>query len=1238
VWFVGLLIFLFPSISRGQQPTAPKQILVLYWYNRDWPGNVIFDKNFQQVLDSEPAGSVEYFSEYLESNRFPGESQSLALRDFLRQKYADHRIDVAVAVTEEPLDFLLRYREDLFPNTPIVFITSRRPTPEQLNAGPGLTGILQGGQFKSTLDLALRLHPESREVFIVSGTLNHDKRFELMCREDLPDYGTRVSITYLTDLAPDELILKTQQLPERSIILYMFQQSQNEQGKIVESQENLESIARVARVPIYGLSNRQVGQGIVGGIVRIVDANGTRAAEIALRIVHGQSAKDIPLETTPVVPMFDWRQLERWGISESSLPSGNIVRFRVPSFWDEYKWQFIGFVSLLILQSALISGMLITRSRRRRAEVERERFASLAEAERRHLDEFISNVPGIAWESRVQPDTSDRKVDFVNQYVEKLLGYTVEEWLSKPNFPQSVIHEEDRERVARETQTILETGKGCVLQFRFVAKDGRELWVESHRAPMRDDTGKIIGLRGVTIDITDRKLSDESYHRSEERNRAILRAIPDLMFVQTTDGIYLDYHAKSPDDLLVSPADFLGKNMRDVLPVELAEKVSRCFRRAHETSEPQTLEYSLQLNGEEQWFEARMVSTQGDKILSIVRDITDRKLAELALVDNDAMMAGIVGSAMDAIIFVNDSRRIVLVNPAAEKMFGCAESEVIGERVDLFIPERYQQSLQQEIFGFNVTTGTARSIGLRGERHWRRAGGEEFPIEGSVSQVELQGQKFYTVMLRDVTARRQALHALRQSEEVYRQLFEQNIDGIFIAAPDGHYLDVSPVGCQMLGMTREEVLSRTWFDIIAPGEEHRIPDAVALLADGKVHYSEWRFRRKDGSEFIGELTARQLADGRFQGIVRDITERYQAREAVRESEERFRNMADTAPVMIWLSGTDGLCTYFNQQWINFAGRTVEEELGTGWTDGVHPEDVQRCLAIYTFANDMREAFTMEFRLRRADGNFRWFLNSGTPRWSPSGSFLGYIGSCIDITERKEAEQALANLSGQLIQAREDECARIARELHDDLNQRMALVSVEIEQIIQSFPVTPETLGRTLLSVLRQIKETSKEIHRMSYDLHPAKLTHLGLVSALEGLCEELRQHHQVKIDFTHYQVPNDLARDISLCIYRTVQECLNNVVKHSDAQSARIQLIGTDGELTLSVSDSGVGFDIESPRFKNGLGLMSMRERLRLVGGRISIVSRPSRGTQIVARVPLAQRRVKNEDYVSIDRSKALGD
>jgi len=233
--FLALVLLLLPSIGRAQQAATPKRILLLYWNDRDYAGNIAFEQTFRAGLQSAPTGTFEYYSEYLQSNRFPGEKQSLLLRDYLRTKYADRNIDVILAVTDQPLAFLLKYRRELFTDIPIVFVAAQSPKAAELAAGPGITGIVYGGNQSSTLDLALRFHPGTEQVFIVSGTLEHDRRFEVPARQDLEGHETRVSITYLTDLPLGELIARTSSLPERSMILYLWQQSLDERGNVLES-------------------------------------------------------------------------------------------------------------------------------------------------------------------------------------------------------------------------------------------------------------------------------------------------------------------------------------------------------------------------------------------------------------------------------------------------------------------------------------------------------------------------------------------------------------------------------------------------------------------------------------------------------------------------------------------------------------------------------------------------------------------------------------------------------------------------------------------------------------------------------------------------------------------------------------------------------------------------------------------------------------------------------------------
>jgi PAS domain S-box-containing protein len=384
----------------------------------------------------------------------------------------------------------------------------------------------------------------------------------------------------------------------------------------------------------------------------------------------------------------------------------------------------------------------------------------------------------------------------------------------------------------------------------------------------------------------------------------------------------------------------------------------------------------------------------------------------------------------------------------------------------------------------------------------------------------------------------------------------------------------------------------------------------AVWPDGTVHW------------LASHVSCIYTSDGeveRMLGLARDVTEQNRAEQALRESEERFRLVADKAPVLIWMAGTDKLCTFVNKGWLDFTGRSMHEELGEGWAASVHPEDLARVLGIYSSAFAARADFQVEYRLRRFDEEYRWILDHGVPRFEANGTFCGYIGSCLDITDRKSQEASLQELSGRLITAQEEERTRIARELHDDLSQRMARLMIRLERCERSMPEISSNSREQLGAVAELAKDVSSSLRGLSHLLHPATLATLGLVTSIGGFCREFSEQHDLRVQFVYKHISKDIPEDVSLCLFRVIQESVRNVLRHSGATEARITLTGYGDRINLSIEDSGIGFDPKKSYEKRAtLGLVSMRERVRLVGGQLSIESEPSGGTRIRVQVPLS--------------------
>lgn len=634
--------------------------------------------------------------------------------------------------------------------------------------------------------------------------------------------------------------------------------------------------------------------------------------------------------------------------------------------------------------------------------------------------------------------------------------------------------------------------------------------------------------------------------------------------------------------------------------------------------------------------------------------------------------AAIVESSNDAIIAKTLDGVISAWNAAAERMFGYTEHEAIGQPITMIIPPDLYDEEHDILRRLRAGEPVQHYETVRVTK-----AGERIDVSLTISPLRDSAGRIIgcSKIARDITKAKQAEAALRQSEqrlarEVASVKTLQSISTRLISesTPESLYAQILGAAMELMASDAAsvQVLAADHASLRLLAWKNFHPDSAAFwqrvevgagstcgkaLRDNErivvadIEACEFMAGTPDRQEYrrsgmravqstplrsrtgrpLGMLsthwrTPHQPTDEDFRLFdvlarqAADLIERTLAEEALRESEERFRLIADTAPVMIWMSDPEQQITYLNQTWLDYTGRPVDAVLGQRRAEVLHPDEAERCRAVYEKAFDEREPFQMEHRLRRHDGVYRWVVTAGVPRYN-DGAFVGYIGTAVDITERKLAEAALSTVSQKLIEAHEEESRRIARELHDDINQRLAVVIMRLGYLKQD-PSTAE-FKQEIGEVSQEVADLVADIHVLSHGLHPGKLELLGLEAAAAGFCEEFSNRHGVTIDVHFENIPKALPREMSLCLYRVLQEALQNVVKHSVSRHAHVSLNGQLNTINLTVKDSGAGFDPHEAMRGPGLGLTSMTERLKVIDGQLSIHSERGRGTIIHAVAPL---------------------
>ena len=768
-----------------------------------------------------------------------------------------------------------------------------------------------------------------------------------------------------------------------------------------------------------------------------------------------------------------------------------------------------------------------------------------------------------------------------------------------------------------------------------------EAWLSVTARPLLDDTGHLSGGVAVFRDITAAKRTDEALRDSQERYRLLVTKASDIIYRTDASGRFTFVNPVAMRIMKYTEPELLGRRFIELIHPDHQPAAERFYGRQFIRKQPSTYYEFLALakDGSEVWIgqNVQVLLEEGTVVgfQAVARDITDRKRAEEARLESEERLRSIVQSTGDAIILMDTRGQVAFWNSGAEKIFGYTAEQMLGQPVTRIIPQRFREAHQRGVERvaaagrLTLQADMFELIGLRKD-------GTEFPLEFSLAAWTAKSTLFITGIIRDISDRRQAESALRDSEERFRAIMDNSPALIFIKDLAGRYLQANRQFEIISHLSHENLVGKTDEEVFPPEQAavFRGNDRKVLETGAPMRFEESALH-DDGlhTSIVVKFPLRNAQNRCYAlcGIATDITDRKRAEEARQQLAKDRLLLLESTGEGIYGIDRQGRCTFINSAAARMLGSLPEALLGQDMHERIHhsfPDSTTYPRATCRIQKTLEGG-----KGCKVDDEVYW-RKDGTAFPVEYSSFpiiednqiIGAVVVFLDITERKRAEQQLTlshdqlrKLTARLESVREEERILIAREIHDELGQALTGVKLELCLLHDQIAEVSPMMRKKLESISTLVDGTIQSVQRIATELRPVVLDQLGLIPAIEWQAHEFQARTGIQCTLDVYLRAVTLSHAGSTAMFRIFQEILTNVARHAQASVVHITLQEQAGSLVLDVRDNGRGVTDAELADPHSLGLVGMRERALLLGGETIFTGSPGTGTAVRVRIPLDQ-------------------